>query len=69
MITHRLSSYLVPSPAAAAPQPAFVPCPLVFVASPAQQTWVQELYRVALERARLLHRPSRWEPLYRASAN
>jgi hypothetical protein len=71
MVTHRLSSLLSAALPEVAPQPAFVACPVVLIATccAGQQSWMHEIYRIALERAQSLHRPSRWAPLYRAWAN
>ena len=51
---------------------AFVACPVSLVAASgcmAQVDRVQALYQAAYERARELHRPSRWAPLYGALVN
>jgi len=48
----------------------FVACPTALaLASPAQFERLQEIYRLAYEKARELHQPSRWAPLYLAMAN
>lgn len=53
-------------------QAAFVACPMVLAQVAcccSQQEAIREVYRVALERAQELHRPSRWAPLYAACQN
>jgi hypothetical protein len=70
MTLHRLGSLLSAPRPISLSQSALVACPVVLVyAQPAQQNGLRELYRMALEQAEFVHRPSRWAPLYRPAAN
>jgi hypothetical protein len=70
-MTSRISHLLSTERFVSAASQAFVACPAVLVqfACPAQAEAMREVYRLAYEQARDLHRPSRWVPLYQTLNN
>jgi hypothetical protein len=63
MFEHRFRELLTPAPTAFTPalHCAFVSCPMLSACTPAHQSQIQEIYRIASERTReqLRPRPSR----------
>jgi len=70
-MTSRIPQFLSGERFVPAVSEAFVACPAMLVqfACPAQADAMREVYRIAYEQARDLHRPSRWAHLYQATSN
>ncbi len=68
MFSERFSVTLEP-PSAPPRNEAFVVCPITLGACSAQVEAISNIYRLAYEEARDLHKPSRWSPLYQACLN
>ncbi len=52
------------------PTPAFVACPWIgAIGCFARDEAIMQIYRIAYEQARELHKPSRWAPLYQVCSN
>ncbi len=67
-MTSRRFSWITAEPAPATTA-GFVPCPVALAACSPHHDRLGEIYRIAFEKARELHRPSRWAKLYAECSN